>query len=144
MSKITRYGSISQDILDRIWEKIEVQNDCWIWTGSCTSVGYPYCWIHGKNAAIHIVFFEMEFGQTNLIVGHTNCYERLCVSPFHKTAQTRSENMLDEDRLDTGNAEYYFCGHPRTSANTVGNAQRCRICHNKLAREAYRRKHGIR
>lgn len=132
----TRYGVISQEILDRIWEKINIQEGCWLWDAS-TNHGYPRIGIgQGRLAYVHVLLYEVEHGRINLDIGHTHCYNRLCVNPSHKTLQTRSENLLDQDRLDTGDTEFFVCGHPRTSANSYSNGvtakgtrrYSCKIC----------------
>jgi hypothetical protein len=135
----TRYGPISQDVLERIWEKIEVQGECWLWEGATNSKGYGMISMKGRNggpAVVHVLLYEMEYGQTDLQIGHTHCYNRACVSPFHKTAQTQSENQLDIDNKRTGDSTTYPCGHLRIPSNTYKSSTRpnstgyCKACHN--------------
>lgn len=99
-------GHTPRPIEDRFWEKVEITENCWIWTGAITSSG------HGNisSLAAHRVAYELEYGtipegldvdhechniaaNLGLCNGGVSCPHRRCVRPDHLVAKTRGDNL---------------------------------------------------
>ncbi len=72
--------------------KTEELADCWLWTGSTTSQGYPIVKHDGCCKLARRVMFELNGGtlaaRQPLI---TTCGEKLCINPEHLKASTTSK-----------------------------------------------------
>ena len=84
----------------RFWNKIRVENGCWIWTGSQAGGGrlgrYGRIWWEGKNRYTHRVSYSVLIGPIppGLDLDHKECDRRLCANPLHVAPATRRDNLL--------------------------------------------------
>ena len=128
---------------DRIAPKIDVDGDCWLWTGFIDRSGYGRSTFGERTLYIHRAAYELLVGPipVGLTLDHL-CRKRSCCNPDHLEPVTNAENM----RRGTGpaaiNARKTHCkrGHEFTPENTYrdGGRRVCRTC--KSARDAARKR----
>lgn len=129
---------------DRLWEKVEKTETCWLWTAKKHPRGYGHIWSggsHGRTLQAHRVAYELLKGPIpeGLTLDHL-CRNTSCVNPDHLEPVTMSVNLLRGDGLPAKNARKTHChrGHEFTAKNTYTrpNGQRqCRICKRAEDRE---------
>lgn len=93
--------------MDRISKKLNIVGDCWLYTGSVNTDGYPsltrkgYRGIGPGNVKGHRYVYEMTKGEIpdGQVVRHT-CDNLLCLNPEHLILGTQLENI--KDRSDRG------------------------------------------
>ena len=86
------YGT--KTIIEKILEKIRIDDECWIWTGQITKVGYPRQRLSvAKKVPTHRYIYDFFYNDLskNQIVHHT-CENKICVNPAHLKAITQSEH----------------------------------------------------
>lgn len=97
--------------MERIKKKIDLQGDCWIWTGCVNSDGYPRLCLRNKdgswnrNIKGHRYVYEQTKGEIpeGYVIRHT-CDNILCLNPDHLLSGTMTDNMKDrQDRGRTSN-----------------------------------------
>lgn len=88
----------------RIFKKVEVAGDCWIWRGATSGEhkpgrkhrggGYGKFSMDGCNMMVHRVMFSLIHGPiaNNKQIDH-KCRNRLCCNPEHLEQVTPKENM---------------------------------------------------
>ena len=127
-------GSLSP----RLQAKVDVTDDCWLWTGTTDIGGYGRIWIPELHATqpAHRVVYEYLVGPvpTDLVLDHL-CRVRHCVRPDHLEPVTQRENILRGDLPDLNKAKgaaVTHCkrGHEYTAENTyIHHGRRtCRTC----------------
>ncbi len=68
----------------RFLSKIAKQGDCWVWTGTANSKGYPYLRVGSAMIGAHVVAHELFVGRVERgDQVHHECLNRLCVCPTH-------------------------------------------------------------
>ena len=122
--------NITMIIPDKIKNKIEFTDTCWLWKGHINNSGYGR--YNGKDfpdTYVHRGFFYLENGylpKSPNIVGHL-CEVRNCVNPKHLTNQTQSDNVRQyKNRIKS-------CpkGHEYDEKNTYlrkNGSRKCREC----------------
>jgi hypothetical protein len=81
----------------RFWEKVNPDDDCWIWTGSRDRKGYgSFRGADGQTILAHRMAWLLEYGQIadELCVLHA-CDAPSCVRPDHLFLGTVAENNRD-------------------------------------------------
>jgi hypothetical protein len=122
---------------DRFWNRVDKQENCWIWTGTQAGDGYGSFYVGGGRVNrvrlyAHRWSYLQAYGSIpeGLEVDHT-CRIRLCVKPDHLELVTHAENHrrrrgIKHGPYDVGDTCRH--GHPRTPENTGVNSQGNRFC----------------
>lgn len=82
-----------RSIQERLWEKVQKSEGCWLWTGFRDRMGYGRLNIRGIPVLAHRVTYELVNGAIpdGLEMDHL-CRVPACVNPSHLEAVTRSVN----------------------------------------------------
>lgn len=85
-------------VLQRIFAKLKVKSDCWLWTGTTTSTGYGRISIDDTYVRVHRVVFAAFYGDIPKGFDvHHRCHERLCVNPEHVSLLPRGANVAESN-----------------------------------------------
>ena len=127
-------GFTSRPLLERLMEKIQKTESCWIWNGAKTggNDSYGMIWVDGKNKLAHRAMYEINTGEIphGTELDHI-CRNKSCVNPDHLEPVTHFENMK---RAGVGwkNREKTACpsGHEYTAENTriTHGSRSCKQC----------------
>ncbi len=77
----------------RIMLRVEMAEDCWLWTYHSNDRGYGYVSLNGKSYMVHRFMYAVhhKIDPGNFIVDHI-CNNRLCCNPAHLQLLTPKEN----------------------------------------------------
>ena len=95
-------------IAERLSERIEERDSCWIWTGAQHGNGYGEVWCNNRRQYVHRVAFETfirPLAPGEVVCHH--CDTPLCIKPDHLFAGTQADNMRDMHHK--GRARGLFC-----------------------------------
>ena len=136
----------------RLWDKVEIVNECWVWKGATTEYGYGKigsgCRSHPTLAA-HRVAYEVLIEELDPVVDLDHvCRNPRCVNPFHVEPVTHQENIrrgAGAVCIKTGRCKN---GHELTPEsvrmifdhNKHRTVRRCRICDRAAMRACRQRK----
>lgn len=128
------------------WARVDVQDDCWLWTGSTTR-GYGQIRSGGRVVYAHRFALEQALGRklaAHELACHT-CDNPACVNPAHLWPGTHRDNAADSVRKGRHpEAAQTHCkrGHPFAGDNLriVRGKRRCLACHRAISRASYHRR----
>jgi len=118
---------VKKTIEKKFWEKVSIEEDCWLWQGTKDNQGYGRFKYEGKIIGAHRATLLLGGGviPPNKFVCHT-CNVSLCVRPAHLYVGDAKTNGRDRAQAKT------MCkyGHWYTEENTrwVKETRRCRTC----------------
>lgn len=125
---------------ERFWAKVELTEDCWVWTGHLRR-GYGTLMRNGEHGYAHRFAYESLVGPIpeGLQIDHL-CRNRACVNPSHMEPVTRRENILRGEGSAAKNARKTHCkrGHILSGENLYlykGAVRICRQCQQGRVRE---------
>ena len=80
----------------RFWNKVEITDDCWLWTAATTSNGYGSFGLNGCVVYAHRFAYELCIGQIpeDQQVLHS-CDNPPCCNPAHLFLGSHADNMAD-------------------------------------------------
>lgn len=125
---------------ERAMEKVQITEDCWLWTGAVHARGYGNVYVSkGVTRSAHIVIYEHIVGPVPpwKELDHT-CRVHLCVNPDHLEPVTHKVNTLRGmaptilmHRLGICKRGHSLANNPvKKSDGTI----QCRVCKNAGAR----------
>jgi hypothetical protein len=134
-------------LFDRFFEKVEITETCWLWTGAKLKTGYGCISFETKLYRAHRLIYELLIApvldgfdvdhvchNTDVsCMGGPSCPHRLCVNPYHLAAVSHAENVA-RGRAGWRNAEKTHCpqGHEYTEDNIYmvndGKSRKCKRC----------------
>ena len=127
---------MSKTLETRFWEKVNITDTCWLWTGA-TSDGYGSFGFNGKMKRVHRLAYAWAKGvpvDSFGILDHL-CRVKNCVNPDHLEEVSQAENVR---RGDSANRDLCRRGlHPWTRENIIkspSSRPRCRTCNRATRR----------
>ena len=132
----------TRPLKDRLVEKIEKREGCWIFTGAIATSGYGRIGFRNRTLQAHRASYEVFVGKIpdGLHLDHL-CGNKRCVNPDHLEPVTQSENNLRAAIVRVANTTHCKYGHEFTPENTFMHkrgGRQCRPRHN-LSSKARRR-----
>lgn len=143
----------SASTIELFWQKvnrIEGDNQCWIWTAYRNRKGYGQVRASGKVVGAHRVAYELLIGPIppGLQIDHL-CRNRACCNPTHLEAVTINENARRgaDNPFRRAQKAKTHCprGHAYDEANTYVDARgsrQCKTCTLDSGRRYLERKRG--
>lgn len=122
---------------DKIYSRICIVEDCWVWQGSVNGSGYgAIAWKYKegwKYVGVHRLVYELLVGTITEETLHHICSYKLCCNPIHLVPMSHKDNISLGNAPSTVIARSGKCsrGHPFNSENTYlrSNGKRqCRVC----------------
>lgn len=146
-------GHTPRPFEDRLFEKINKTDTCWLWTGYIKPTGYGAIkgpWPSTKNMHAHRATYELLVGPIpeGLVIDHL-CRVRSCVNPEHLEPVTTWENLMRGETVYARNLAKTHCpqGHELTPDNCVKRPNKrgrdCKTCHRDRERVARRRREQL-
>lgn len=130
---------------ERFWAKVNVTDECWLWTAQINQNGYGMFSVKGLPVRAHRFAYELLVGPIpdGMVVRHA-CDVPSCVNPSHLLVGTQADNLRDmRQRGRDWASKMTHCvnGHPYEGKN-VGysshGGRRCLECNRIAQRKAYR------
>lgn len=132
----------TRPLKERLIEKIEMKDGCWIFTGAIATSGYGRIGFRNRTLQAHRAAYEEFVGEIpdGLHIDHL-CGNKRCVNPDHLEPVTQVENNVRAAVVRVANTTQCKHGHAFTPDNTFMHkrgGRQCRTCHN-LRNKARRR-----
>lgn len=125
---------VPRSLAERLWEKVDKTDNCWLWTGVITRGDYGQIWVVDRMRPAHRVAYELVVGPIpeGLTLDHL-CRVPRCVNPAHLEPVTSGENSRRSPLTQQGkNVRKTHCirGHEFTPENTgqQKTGRYCRTC----------------
>lgn len=129
--EISYVGVDDVDVAERLLSKVQVVDECWVWTGSQNGRGYGQVAVEGVPRLAHRVAYETFVGviPEGLHLDHL-CSRRLCIRPRHLEPVTPSENNARSLSPSAFNGRKTSCaaGHPYDRVYVDPHGQKHRYC----------------
>ena len=132
-TKVKWFASVEQKLINQTAFPADV-NECWLWMGSRTSLGYGKFYWEGKHTSAHRAMYKTFINPDidGLDVDHL-CRNPSCTNLLHLEAVTSKENTLRGISPPAVNVMKTHCkrGHEFTPENTYitkGGNRSCIIC----------------
>ena len=136
-----------------LWERIDAQGDCWLWSGHIKPSGYGSIDLGPRQVQAHRHVFEVLVGPIGLGLELDHlCRVKHCVNPDHLEPVDHATNCRRGVAGAVNGARYRalsHCkrGHPFDEANTYRHPQTgrraCRRCHAAHELAAYHRAKAV-
>ena len=90
---------VKRPLMERLMEKVQVTDGCWLWQASLDQHGYGEIKVDGRSMHAHRVMYAAHFGDVlpGVHICHT-CDNPRCVNPGHLFPGTDYDNHLDRGR----------------------------------------------
>ncbi len=126
---------------ERLWEKVDKTETCWLWTASKNPLGYGWFGVGKKVRLAHRVVYEFVVGPIpdGLELDHL-CRTPSCVRPDHLEAVSHTINMQRGHKRQRNQKTHCSGGHEFTENNSGVNSKGYRICY--ICRLTSERKHN--
>jgi len=134
--KIThRHQSVnpSPEDISRFWSKVKKTDDCWLWTGGLTKLGYGKFKCQGKTVLAYRASWIIHFGQIKSDDSHHGtcvchkCDNPTCVNPNHLFLGSMADNIKDRDSKGRGKwasgENHHLKRHPENAPFGEKNAR---------------------
>ena len=101
--------------MDRLWNRTDRSNGCWIWLGAKVTDGYGEIMVNGKQIRTHRLAWELTNGSIpkGMCVCH-RCDNPSCINPKHLFLGTNNDNI--QDRIKKGRR-----GGPKGGENYISS-----------------------
>lgn len=93
------YSDFQTQPLERIWDHIKKEGDCWVWTAHKHPFGYGMIMVNGIPTGCHRISWELTNGPIphGMSVLH-KCDNPSCINPSHLFLGTQDDNMKDRSK----------------------------------------------
>lgn len=91
---LARVGPYARSLADRLWPRLRVDGECWVWTGATNREGYGRLQlVDGRVGYAHRVAYELMVSEipTGLELDHL-CRRPQCCNPYHLEPVTKAVN----------------------------------------------------
>lgn len=87
-----------QSLEDRFWLNVQKTSDCWLWTGTKTTLGYGQIGVNNKMIYAHRYSLGLHLGSMPKLHVLHSCDNSSCVNPEHLREGTQQDNVNDAVR----------------------------------------------
>jgi hypothetical protein len=85
----------AEKLPSKFWNKVDKGDDCWIWQGAKTPIGYGQISINGERDYVHrLAWAEANQRSIDKQINH-HCDNPACVRPEHLYEGTQADNRQD-------------------------------------------------
>lgn len=134
--------TVTDEVRDRFWERVDKSGACWVWTAGKSANGYGAFKVEGHQQKAHRVAWQLSGRvlKDGFELDHL-CRNKACVNPDHLEQVTPRENVLRSASVTAENARKEVCpkcGGEWSPRKPTG--RRCIPCINANQRAVYHRR----